>query len=738
MADFTIPNNTPVFNLDCKAAFDALDDTEKKYAHFLSQADYEGSLIVLVQTSVESVPIFLLFQRLFAEQDIESLKKSALAADKRITEDDFQAFLAYAAGVYSNMGNYKSFGDTKIIPGISKSKLKTIIWESEAFKHHSVLMEPLWGECSVAMYNIDPQFQELGLEDKGISTYYSSNCTKKDLEVVGEFMKEKDISPYNTRLFKTFDSDGNPVYELRLASVAKTAEPVTCKTGIKDTVAEILGSYDIQGATLKVTRGDYSPILKRLIRRLESAKQYAANDNQKMMLDHYIDSFTTGSINAHKEGSKYWIKDKGPVIESYIGFIESYRDPYGVRGEFEGFVAMVNKEMSKKFGLLVERAEDLLKLLPWGPEFEKDHYLRPDFTSLDILSFAGSGIPAGINIPNYDDIRQVHGFKNVSLGNVLSSYNKDRNITFLDECEKDLYADLRGPSFEVQVGLHELLGHGSGKLFHEDKDGTLNFEVEKVNDMISGQKVESWYKPGETWDSVFSSLSSSYEECRAECVGLYLCIPKEVLSIFGHEGQKANDIMYINWLNMARAGLLGLEFYSPSTDTWKQAHMQARFVILQIFLQAGNEFVKIQQMTGEDGKPDLRIKMDRNQIETTGKTAIGEFLRKLQNHKATANYKEGKNMYDSLSQVSATSPYGDFIKFREIVVARKQPRKMFVQAHTDLKDDKVELQEFDASFEGIIKSFVARFPGHDSQLEKIWTEDKAFHYYHKKPKPKST
>ena len=90
MADFTIPNNTPVFNLECKAAFDALDETEKKYSHFLSQADYEGSLIVLIQTSLESVPIFLLFQRLFAEQDIESLKKSALSADKRITEDDFQ------------------------------------------------------------------------------------------------------------------------------------------------------------------------------------------------------------------------------------------------------------------------------------------------------------------------------------------------------------------------------------------------------------------------------------------------------------------------------------------------------------------------------------------------------------------------------------------------------------------------------------------------------------------------
>ena len=59
-----------------------------------------------------------------------------------------------------------------------------------------------------------------------------------------------------------------------------------------------------------------------------------------------------------------------------------------------------------------------------------------------------------------------------------------------------------------------------------------------------------------------------------------------------------------------------------------QAHMQARYVILRVLIDAG--LVSITERTGEDGKPDLLMTLDREKITTEGKKAVADFLLKVQ------------------------------------------------------------------------------------------------------------
>uniref|UniRef100_A0A3Q3WMX7 Dipeptidyl peptidase 3 n=1 Tax=Mola mola TaxID=94237 RepID=A0A3Q3WMX7_MOLML len=670
-SQYYLPNDIGVSALDCGEAFRLLSPQEKMYAHYISRAAWYGGLAVLLQTSPESANIYVLLQRIFRKQTPAQLEQVATTAG--LKAEEYQAFLVYAAGVYANMGNYKSFGDTKFIPNLPKDKLQALVKASQAFQEQPTEMEALWNSCSCPMYSLEDRQKQLGLGDKGITTYFSGNCCLEDAELAQKFLDSKKLSAYNTRLFKK-ENGGKACYEVRLASAVQKGQ-----------------NYSFA---------------------------YASNENQKQMLEEYRRSFSLGSIEAHKEGSRYWIKDKGPIVESYIGFIESYRDPFGSRGEFEGFVAVVNKAMSERFAKLVSSAEVLLPELPWPREFEKDTFLKPDFTSLDVLTFAGSGIPAGINIPNYDDIRQSEGFKNVSLGNVLAvaSATQKEKLTFLQEEDKDAFIKWKGPSFEVQVGLHELLGHGSGKLFVKDDNGKFNFDQNKVINPESGELVSSWYRGSETWDSKFSTIASSYEECRAECVGLYLCLNKQVLSIFGHEDQDADDVVFINWLSMVRAGLLGLEFYTPNSKSWRQAHMQARFVILRVLLEAGEGLVGLEETTGEDGKPDARITLDRSKIHTVGKNAIHGFLCKLQVFKSTADVEGGRALYDNYSTVNDSGVH-NFLRLRETVLLRKEARKMFVQANSKINGDTVELVEYESSAAGLIRSFTDRFPDDAEQLE---------------------
>jgi len=685
--------------LDCADAFQQLTDKEKLYSHYINQASWQGALINLFQTSPESPVIFVLLQKLFRGRDASNLRDEAIA--KGMNETEVDRIFIYIAGFLGNVGNYLSFGDTKFIPQVPKTSFEKFLTVCDAGED----VMKLWEECKNRMYSLSKTEQALGLPPEGLSTYYSANCVEEDAKLIQGWMDKNNLSPYNTRLFKTSEKE----YVIRVAAADSKTEEFT--------------DGDVK---ITVQYGDHSDMMAGIVENLKKAKEYVANDLEGKMMEEYVKSFAGGSIEDHKNGSRHWVKNKGPVVETYIGFIESYQDPFGVRGEWEGFTAVVNKEISKTFQILVDKAADLLPFMPWDGEFEKDVFHKPDFTSLDIVNFGSSGVPAGINIPNYDDIRQNEGFKNVSLGNVLRirQSSSDKPAQYVCDEDQAVYKKRLGESFDVQVALHELLGHGSGKIFMEGQDGNLNFDQEKMRAAISEEYGPEftpdvfWYKPGQTWDSLFLDMASPMEECRAEAVGIYLCLIPEIGKIFGHENESLEEVIYVNWLSMARKGVEGLLMYSPDTQKFRQAHMHARHVLLRVMIEAG--LVEVLEITGTDGKPDIQVKMDRKSIGSVGKKCIGDFLRKLQVIKATANIDEGRNLFKKYNTIT-----DKWLKLRQIVVDRKKPRMVWCQGNTKVDSDTVSYESYPATPFGIISSFQNRYgESDDAKIMKQYESEK--------------
>ncbi|KAJ3483997.1 hypothetical protein NLI96_g5928 [Meripilus lineatus] len=647
---FLADRAAPVCSLEVSGSFAQLSSQEKKYAHFIGQAAWAGARIIQGQWTPQALDLYDLLILTFSDQgklgDIESLKQKS-----GVSQQEWEDIIQYSSQTLSNLVNYKSFGFTKIVPRAPESAFAAVVASSSNAQEATVL----WGKLKDHIYQTSPESSNfIGKRSLGhVSNYYLGDpITDEEVAAVQDGAEKLGVSVLNTRVRK----NGPNNFTLLVAS-ADTQAPRTHEITVQD-----------QKVSLTVEYGDFSVALGKVVAALKEAKESAANEHQKGALDGYIESFQTGSIDAHMRGSTEWVKDIGPVVEIYIGFVETYVDPYGGRAEWEGFTAIVDKKLSAKYETLVNNAPELIKSLPWGKDFEVDIFRKPDFTALEVVSFATGGIPAGIN--NYYEIREATGFKNVSLANILAAKAPNEELTFIHPDDAALYNAWDSRAFEVQVANHELLGHGSGKLFQEGPDGKKNFDPEKVINPLTGKPVTSWYKPGQTPDSVLGEVSSSMEECRAETVALYLVSNTEILSIFNYTSkQDIEDVQYITFLLMARAGLRALEFYDPKTKKHGQAHMQARLGITQHLIKSG--IARLEEVRDANGAlENLYVRVDKEKVLTKGSEAAGKLLIDLQVRKSTADGEGARNFYNEL-----TSPLPGWDgEIRDLVLKKKLVR----------------------------------------------------------------
>lgn len=120
------------------------------------------------------------------------------------------------------------------------------------------------------------------------------------------------------------------------------------------------------------------------------------------------------------------------------------------------------------------------------------------------------------------------------IANRMVAESQAEQYPFIDASEAEQFKKHKYPAYYWWVVLHELLGHGTGKMMVEAIDGKFNFDIKNppINP-ITGKPITCWYKPGQTWTGEFGDLATTVDECRAELVGAYLMDDPELLEMFG-------------------------------------------------------------------------------------------------------------------------------------------------------------------------------------------------------------
>ncbi|KAI0545209.1 dipeptidyl peptidase III [Xylaria curta] len=688
-------------HLAVKEVFQQLSDREKLYAHHISRAAWHGSRIIMRQVSPEATGIFDFIVALYKSC---GGKWEKLVGGPGVTNQELAAFLEYAGHFLYNIGNYWGEGDRKFVPDLSAKALRSLLRASIAAKDDPDNLDVLYSlndlETIIEPMISGPPFVLGYPSECAQSTYYPGDekITKEEISLVSKVLENHGIEPENTRLQKVV-AEGHPIFEVLQAST-------------NDQFLEQWDRVDGLG-TVRIRGGDHASELTKVCQSLRRAREYTENETQIEVIDQYIRNFETGNMQSFRDAQKAWVKDKAPIVENIIGFAETYRDPHGVRGEWEGFVGISDPTESLKMRRLVDHSITFIRLLPWaisdvndgkGP-FEKDVFVAPDYTSSYSLAFCTSYAFEATNVPNYNDIRETCGFKNIVVANRMNTNNSPlRPCYYIHDSDVGRYRECTHIIRFITTTIHEVLGHGSGKLLSEISPGHYNFDVENPPiSPLTGQSIETWYRPGQTWTSVFGTIATSVEECRAMLVPLYLIDNAELLSIFGYDDKTditADELHYNTYLQIGVEGLQGLAYYNSDQKSWGQAHKRAHWAILKhLLLDGGGVLSVVHDVCSER----LTVKVDRSKMLSHGKPSLGRLLCRIHIWRCTADVKPCSEYYEEVTSITE-----DHEAWRQHVARKPEPRWKFVHANTFLNNKQVTIKEYASSNEGIIQSWVER------------------------------
>ena len=200
-----------------------------------------------------------------------------------------------------------------------------------------------------------------------------------------------------------------------------------------------------------------------------------------------------------------------------------------------------------------------------------------------------------------------------------------------------------------KTALHELLGHGTGKLFKIDENGKYNFDIENVINPLTNEKINSYYLPGETYESKFSTFCRALEEGRADYTALYLVFNKKAQNIFEFKEDEYEDVITNMWLTYFIGGIIGIGYYK--NGKWNNPYSQERFLFLNYVLKNQEIGKEIILFNIDEEKRTFKIVLNKENLINYGKNIVSKILTCIHISKCIGDTKTAENLVNKYNTV---------------------------------------------------------------------------------------
>ncbi len=548
--------------------FEDLTLKEQKLVYYMTQAGLAGRDIMWAQNYRHNLTIRKALENVYANY----------TGDK--TSEDWKNFEVYLKRVWFSNGIHHHYSNAKLKPDFSPDYLKSLLAATET---------DLTGEPFDVIFN-DKDAKKVNLSKdadivlESAINFYGPDVTTAEAESFYDAIKVDDKEPIekglNTRLVKENGKLVEQVY----------------KSG-----------------------GLYGAAIDNIIGWLEKAKGVAENEKQAETLGLLIEYYKTGSLDTWDDYCIAWATSTEGNIDWINGFIEVYNDPKGYKGSYETIVQIKDFDMSKKMAVLSDEAQWFEDNSPLMPEHKKKEVKGVSYKTVIVAGEAGDASPStpiGVNLPNNNWIRQAHGSKSVSLGNIINAYNNAGGSGRLqefahDEEEVALEKEYGQLGDKLHTALHEVVGHASGQ----------------INEGVG--------TPKET----LKRYKSTIEEGRADLFGLYYLMDPKLQDLgLVTDWKKTGKAAYDGYI---RNGLITQLIRLELGDDVEEAHMVNRQWVSAWAFEKGQAENVIEKVT-KDGKTYYNIN-DYTKL----RDIFGQLLRETQRITSEGDYEAARDLVEN-------------------------------------------------------------------------------------------